>query len=148
MVDIARKTKGITPLMHATAAQLVAGCPEKDDVCEASTLHAFVRDNIRYVGDIRNVETIKFPDQTLNLGYGDCDDKALLLAALAEAINFSTRFCAVGLNGETYSHVLPQILIRGRGWTSAEVIPIDDAGTRAPFGWFPPDATCLMVAHV
>lgn len=146
MVMVARKATTLP--VRVTAQRLVQSCPEKDWWCEANTLQTFVRDSIRYVRDIRDTETIQFPEQTLSLQSGDCDDKALLLAALAESIGFSSRFCAIGVNGEGYSHVLTQLLIPGHGWTSAETIPIDDQGGKAVLGWFPPDATCMMLAHV
>lgn len=148
MVMVARKTCAALPV-RTLAQQLVQACTENDKRCEAATCHAFVRDSIRYVRDIRNKETIQFPEQTLQLRSGDCDDKALLLSALLESIGFATRFCAVKTNGSpVYSHVMTQVLVPEMGWTSAEVIPIDGRTEKAPFGWFPPDATCFMLAHV
>lgn len=147
MIMIARKTRATLPV-RTLAQQLVQGCAPNDTRCEASTLQAWVRDNIRYVRDVRNVETLQFPEQTLQLRSGDCDDMALLLSALLESIGFSTRFCAVGMNGEDYSHVITQVMVPGLGWTSAEVIPIDGRTEKAPFGWFPPNATCFTLAHV
>lgn len=147
MVHIARRTRVTLPV-RTLAQQLVQHCPVNDRRCEASTLQRFVRDQIRYLRDIREVETLQFPEQTLQLRSGDCDDMALLLAALLESIGFKTRFCAVGVNGGGYSHVLTQVLIPGSGWMSAEVIPIDGRQEKAPFGWFPPQATCFTLAHV
>lgn len=147
MVDIVRKTRATLPV-RITAQRLVQSCPENDKRCEASTLHQFVRDQIRYVADTRDVELVQFPEQTLQLRSGDCDDKALLLSALLESIGFATRFCVVGVNGQGYSHVLTQVLVPGSGWMSAEVIPIDGRQEKAPFGWFPPQATCFSLAHV
>lgn len=148
MVMVARKSKAALPV-RTLAQQLVQSCPENDRHCEAATLHAFVRDSIRYVGDIHDMETIQYPEQTLQLRSGDCDDKALLLASLLLSIGFPSRFCAVKVNGSNaYSHVLAQTLIPGEGWISAEVIPIDGRQEKAPLGWFPPDATCFMLAHI
>jgi len=157
MVDIARavlkpndptKTQILLNL-RTLATQLVQGCPEKDWWCEANKLQTFVRDSIRYVRDMRTAELIQFPDQTLTRRSGDCDDKALLLVTLAETIGFNGRFCAIGVQQrEDFSHVMAQLLVPGRGWVNAETIPIDDHGGKAILGWFPPDATCVMLAHV
>lgn len=147
MVQIARRTRATLPV-RVNAQRIVQGCPTNDGMCEAASLQSWVRDNIRYVRDVRDVETIQFPEQTLQLKSGDCDDMALLLAAMLESIGFQTRFCAVGLNGLNYSHVLTQVMVPGSGWLSAEVIPIDGRAAKAPFGWFPPDATCFTLAHV
>ena len=134
--------------VRLTAQSLVQNCPEKDYQCEASCLQTFVRDRIRYTRDMRTAETLQYPDKTLSLKSGDCDDKALLFCCLAECIGFDTRFCAIGVNGEEFSHVSGQCLIPGIGWTNAETIPIDDQGTKVELGWFPPDCTCLMLAHI
>lgn len=147
MRDIVRQTRHTLPV-QTKAGALVQGCAEKDYLCEASTLHAFVRDQIRYLRDTREVEVIRFPQQTMQLQYGDCDDKALLLAALAEGIGFNARFRAVGLDGEPYSHVYTELMIPGKGWTPAETIPIDDEGTKAALGWSPPNITSFMLAHI
>src|SRR5260370_17808778 len=85
------------------AVQLVSDLPGKDYGAEIQTLHAFVRDAIRYVKDIRNVETVQTPERTLANRAGDCDDKAILLAALLEAIGHHARFTAVGFRRGYYS---------------------------------------------
>jgi hypothetical protein len=130
------------------AQQLVHSCAEKDYQCEAGKIQIFVRDSIRYTRDIRTAETLQYPDKTLSLASGDCDDKAMLFCSLAECVGFETRFCAIGVSGGDFSHVSAQVLIPGAGWVNAETIPIDDAGTKVPLGWFPPDCTCLMLAHI
>ena len=124
------------------AVQLVQGCAPKDKQCELSTLQRWVRDEVRYVNDIDGVETLQTPVQTLKLMAGDCDDKATLLAALLAAIGFQTRFCAIGVRGGDFSHVMAQARL-GKGWINAEtIVPGVD------IGWWPPDATCVMLAHV
>ncbi len=134
--------------LRTTAQNIVHHCPEKDFMCEASALQAWVRDSIRYTRDMRTAETLQYPDVTLIKRSGDCDDKSMLLATLAECVGFHTRFCAVGVRGESFSHVSAQLLVPGSGWINAETIPIDSVGTKAPLGWFPSDATCLMLAHI
>lgn len=141
MVSIARAYK--TDLnIRTLAVQLVQPCAPKDRRAELATLQHFVRDQIRYVGDVDGVETLQTPIQTLKLSAGDCDDKATLLSSLAGAIGFPTRFCAIGVNGEPFSHVMCQAML-GQSWINCEtIIP------GAEIGWFPPDATSHMLAHV
>jgi len=94
-------------------------------------------------------ETVQYPDKTLQIGSGDCDDKSLLLCTLAHCIGYPSRFCAIAVNDEDgFSHVSAQILVDGHGWMNAETIPIDDNGTKVDLGWFPPDATQIMRAHI
>jgi transglutaminase-like putative cysteine protease len=132
------------------AQRAVHHCREKDYWNEIRALHRVARDQVRYVGDHLTAETLQYPDKTLKIGSGDCDDKALLLACLAHCIGYPTRFCAIEVRNEgTFSHVSPQILVGGdHGWTNAECIPIDDEGTKVELGWFPPDGTQVMKAHI
>ena len=136
------------------ASQLVLNVPEKDYFGECSALQVFARDAIRYTEDMRAAEQLQYPDFTIATQSGDCDDKAILFCCLASCIGRATRFAAIAVpteqdpNGEIFSHVCGQVLVPGRGWVNAECIPIDDDGTKVPFGWFPPDATCIMLAHI
>ncbi len=141
MVGLVRQYK--TDLnIRTLAIQLTHGCAPKDRRCELTQLQHFVRDRIRYIGDIEDVETVQTPIATLRLLAGDCDDKAVLLNALAASIGFATRFCAIGVRGEDFSHVMAQAKL-GQGFINMETIMAD-----TELGWFPPDASCVMVAHV
>lgn len=135
--------------VRITAQRAVQHCREKDYWGEVSALHRIARDQVRYVQDHLTAETLQFPDKTLQIGSGDCDDKSMLLATLAHCIGYPSRFCAIEIGNEgIFSHVSPQILVSGYGWQNAECIPIDDRGTKVDLGWFPPDATQVMKAHV
>lgn len=144
-----------SPLVRVTAQRLVADCPSRDAVCQVKTLHAYVRDNIKYLPDVRNVETLQTPDYTLQEGSGDCDDHATTLLALLESIGKQTRFSAIAVRGGDFSHVSGQVLL-GTRWVNLEtIIPklkdawgIYPAGSPMPIGWFPPDATKVMLARV
>ncbi len=113
--------------VRGTALRLTASCEQKDWSCEVRSLHAFVRDNIRYVGDITNVETVQSPDKTLEYGAGDCDDKSTLLCALLESIGHPTRFVAIGFQAGVYSHVYCETKI-GSSWIPLETTEPVEAG--------------------
>lgn len=130
--------------VRALAQQLTRDLQGKDYTGEIRVLQNFVRDAIRYVRDVRGVETVQEPPYTLKSGSGDCDDKAVLLASLLESIGFRTRFRAVGLHGEGYSHVLAEAYDPlERKWVALECI-VPGVGP----GWFPPGVTRSMFAHV
>jgi transglutaminase-like putative cysteine protease len=95
------------------------GLKQKDFRGEASRLLTYVRDNIRYVGDIRDIEVLHDPETLLRTGAGDCDDKAILLAALLLSIGHQPRFVAVAFEPDAYSHVWLQDLIYGE-WLDLE----------------------------
>jgi transglutaminase-like putative cysteine protease len=131
------------------AQRAVHHCPEKDYFAEVRALHKVARDQVRYVGDHLTMDTLQYPDKTLQIGSGDCDDKAILLATMAHCIGYNARFVAIEVNDEgAFTHVSPQVLVQGYGWCNAECIPIDDRGTKVDLGWFPPDATQVMKAHI
>lgn len=122
---------GIRQIADGLVGEQGAQCPQGDYSCEVAALHAFVRDHIRYVGDIAEVETLQTPRRTLEQGSGDCDDKSTLLATLLETIGHKTRFVAGAYHQPGfYEHVWVETRI-GRGWYPLET-------TRpVPPGWNP-----------
>ena len=115
------------------AASLVGNLRQKDFNGEIKTLHAFVRDSIRYLKDIHGVETIQTPLVTLQNRFGDCDDKSTLLATLLESIGHPTRFVAVGFrNPGEYSHVY----VETRSGNRVSWIPLETT-ENVPAGWAP-----------
>lgn len=152
MAQLARQYK-VNPLLRQTAARAVINCPPKDDLCEAATLQDFVRSNIRYTGDVFETETVQTPDYTLQEGYGDCDDQSVLLATLLMAIGIPAAYCAVGINGENFSHVLTFGIIRQGSQVSQvalETTLSEDPQTGAPVGpgWFPQNVTSMRFFHI
>lgn len=105
--------------IRETALDLVKHLPQKRWASEADALFVFVRDRIRYVRDVNEVETVATPVKTLEYGQGDCDDKTVLLAALLEAIGHPTAFVAVGYAPQTFSHVYLQTKINKK-WVGME----------------------------
>lgn len=139
MVRLTRDFKK-DPGIRELALSLTRGLAQYDRAGEVRALHAFVRDGVRYVNDIRGVETLQTPRATLEMGGGDCDDKSTLLASLLESIGRPTRFVAVAFGAGAYSHVYVETLL-GRRWVPLETIrPV-------PAGWSPANVTATMRAH-
>lgn len=124
------------------ARQIVQPVPARDGRGEVQALFTWVKLNIRYVADPRNVETISTPQATLAMRAGDCDDMSVLLASLLEATGKATRFIALAFGEEGYSHVLLETKLR-ESW-----VALDPTVPSAVIGWKPTDATRGMVAHV
>lgn len=117
-------------MVREKAISLCSSLVQKDWSGQVRACHAFVRDCIRYIGDITNVETVQTPEKTMELRAGDCDDKATLLCALLESIGHPTRFMAVGFSFGEYSHVYVETLI-GNKWIPLETTePVE-------MGWDP-----------
>lgn len=118
--------KKTMPVREA-ALSITQPCQQKDYACEVRAIHAFVRDSIRYVQDIQDVETVASPEKTLEYRAGDCDDKVVLLCALLAAVGHPTRFVAVSFEPGVYSHVYAETLIGDR-WIPLETTEAVEAG--------------------
>jgi len=92
---------------------------QKDRIGEIRALNNFVRDHIRYVRDIYGVETLHTAEQVLKQASGDCDDKAILLAAMLESLGYPTRFLAVGSRPGAFEHVIVETKPYGN-WIACE----------------------------
>lgn len=115
------------------AGGLVQGLRQKDFNGEIRVIHAYVRDSVRYLKDIHGVETIQTPLVTLQNGFGDCDDKATLLASMLESIGHPCRLVAVGfLNPDVYQHVY----VETRSGNKSAWIPLETT-ENVPVGWSP-----------
>jgi transglutaminase-like putative cysteine protease len=138
---LANQYKTDLNIRHLAASQF-EGLNQKDFAGEVKRLHAFVRDHIRYMRDIDGVETVQTPDKTLELGYGDCDDKATLLATMLKATGHPARYIAIGTGAPgKFSHVFVDTLIKNT-WVPLETTePV-------PVGWAPPKVTSYMVVKV
>lgn len=136
---LVRKYKTALPI-RILAQRLTLPLSQKNYRAEAKTLHEFVRDKIRYVRDITNVETIQTPIQTLQIGSGDCDDKCILVATLLESIGHPTRFVACGFNYAPISHVFVESRI-GAKWIGVECTE------PWALGRVPPNITSKMCRH-
>lgn len=136
LIRVGKKTLPVRLL----ALKLVRRDGEKQWIQEVTSVHRFVRDKIRYVRDIRGVETLQTPEKTLELTQGDCDDKSILVASLLESIGHPTRIVAVGMTPNCFSHVLIETLI-GSKWVAVE--------TTEPvrLGWFPPNVKKVLRVH-
>lgn len=116
--------------VRGLANSLTLSCGQKDYACEVRKIHAFVRDQIRYVQDINGVETIHSADKVLEFQSGDCDDKCILLASMLESIGHPTKFVAVGFQPGIFSHVYVETKI-GNTW-----IPLETT-ENVEVGWEP-----------
>ncbi len=121
------------PKVRELAVRVTSSCRGKDALCEVTTLHAYVRDHVRYIKDITNVERFATPQRTLFLEKaGDCDDSSIALSALLESIGYETRVVLVDpqLTGK-FSHVIAQVLLDDE-WHWMETT------RKVPFDWKPP----------
>jgi len=122
--------------VRETAIEIVrgSGTAPHDSLGELAALFAFVRDRVRFTGDIAGVETIQAPHYTLHVMAGDCDDRAVLLVALARSIGLDAklRFRVIGANPRrpgTFSHVYVVATVRGKD------VALDPTYPSSLMGW-------------
>jgi len=151
MAQVAKQYK-VDPVVRQTAARVISSAPEKDDLAEAAALQNWVRANIRYTGDVLDTETLQTPDYTLQEAYGDCDDQAMLLATMLMAVGIPAAYCAVGVDGEPFSHVLTFACLRGYTppYVSLETTLTTDPNTGELIGpgWWPQNVTSVRFFHI
>lgn len=131
MRDMVRAAR-VDPRIISAAVSITWLTPEKARDHAAQTLYEFVRDRVRYVPDVHQVETLTYPAVTLERLVGDCDDQSTLLAALLESVGIPTRFILAGYSdSRDFEHVYLQCLIDDQ-WIDC------DPSERQFFGWAPP----------
>lgn len=141
MRDLVKRGRVSLPIREL-ALTLIRHLDGKDWTGEVASLHQFVRDNIRYVKDVRGVETVATPERTLSYGQGDCDDQVVLLGSLLESIGHPFRFVAIGTRSPfSFNHVFGETKI-GPQWVSVETTePVE-------VGWKPENILTAMVQNV
>ena len=108
-------------LVFQSARQIINNVPNKAFAQEVEAIYWWVAENIRYTLDVHEVETLQLPEWTIKIGHGDCDDHAILLAALLQTVGHPVRFKAVKAqgNGPNYCHVFTETKI-GNRWIALD----------------------------
>lgn len=111
-----------------------AGVADKDYFGMAQAIHNWVRDQIRYVKDPVNQETLSHPEETaFNSLAGDCDDKTTLEIALLASVGIQAWPVVIGTSPAAYSHIYLMVLIP-QGSPRAGVYPADPIMREWAFG--------------
>jgi transglutaminase-like putative cysteine protease len=105
------------PEMRKLALAVTAHCPARDGECEAQAVYDYVKNNVRYSGD---VGAIKHPDGSvegidlyqsarrtlMDMHAGDCDDQAIAISTLLALNGITPRLRVMKESrGEDYSHI-------------------------------------------
>lgn len=132
--------------LRQLAAMVVGGIEPKDWCGEVAALFDFIKKTVRYLRDVTYCETLATPWQTIEQGFGDCDDQALALASLLESVGYDTRFTAMSFwPNPQPSHIMAEVLL-GSDWVSGPVVSLDTTEDR-PMGWRPPDVWRQLIIY-
>jgi len=132
---------GVRALAQAITKTLPPANTAQGASADVTAIQHFVRDKIRYVGDVEGVETLQTAVYTLKSGSGDCDDKAILVNTLLSSIGYPTLFYYMGVQGSAPCHVTGGVKLGTRE------IPLETIIPGAEPGWLPPDATAIKSWH-
>lgn len=108
------------PRIRSFTNKIIRKAPEGDVIQEILRVAAWIKKNIRYSRDPVGVETVADAIDTIRLGYGDCDDLAVLSGAMFESIGHPVRIRPVG--EQSFSHIFLEVYEKRSGW-----IPVDFA---------------------
>ncbi|KKM01615.1 hypothetical protein LCGC14_1792680 [marine sediment metagenome] len=113
------------PLVELTAEYLQERA-QVTGISFASLLRGWLSRYTRHELDPFNVELLREPEYALNVILedgvlmGDCDDVAVLAAALAHAAGVPSRFVLLAWGGP-WSHILTEVWDAGSGWIDMDV---------------------------
>lgn len=116
---------GRSPNIILLAQNICKNVTSGDYASEVLALNYWVYQNVRYISDPTNVELVKDPERLIQTGSGDCDDIAVLCAALLLAVGKTPAFMLVAFNGSPMpSHVFA-LAKTPSGW-----VPLDPVANR------------------
>lgn len=142
MSRLVRQYRKTLPVRQLALAVIQSVPGHKNFGGMAAALCEWVKQNIQYVRDVRDVETLQTPVKTLEFRAGDCDDQATLLAALLESVGFRARFVAIKLNPlGPFEHVYTEVNLGTRWW------PLETTEPWRP-GTGPPNVAARMVEDI
>lgn len=104
----------------------------------ARALYRWISGNIEFIKDQFGIERLQSPDVTIQLGSGDCDDHAILSAAMLLSIGIPARLRVVALNPnqpDVFNHIFTEYF-DGRAWKSFDTTLKAFAGYPIPESLF------------
>ncbi len=116
------------PIVVQTARNLAVQFYPRDFDSQARGIKSFLTEHFQFVNDPRGVELLVPPRamlDTISKRYvvtGDCDEAAILSAALGKAIGLQARFALLGFHGRTGAYAHVYTILRGAsGWVPLDV---------------------------
>lgn len=119
------------PQVRLTASHIVAGLGGQDGNMQAEAIRDYLEMHTEFLRDPDNVEMLHGPvwqlDQIRKRGVVqvDCDDVAMLAAALAKAVGLRARFVVIAFDrpGAPFRHVFTEVAPRvaNAKWTDMDV---------------------------
>lgn len=124
---VVEKFTGYPPLLEFTSKLIRKyNVPERDEVALARAVQVFAQNNIKFFRE--QPERFTNPVRTIAWGFGDCDDKTIVIATILRSFRIPVRlkfirFNVTESNGNIkhVSHVYPQAKLKGK-WVALESV--------------------------
>ena len=127
----------LDPSNHTRVHRMISNCRARDDACELNALWAAWRAHVKYVADIRGVDTFRAAHRTWQLAGGDCDDMTALVITDAKLIGFATAARVIAPNDPRhFEHIYPLVGLPKN--VPTQWIALDLTVDEAYPGWEPP----------
>jgi transglutaminase-like putative cysteine protease len=138
------------PEMRKLALEITQSCPARDGDCEAEAIYDYVKQTVRYSGDIA---PIKWPDgqvegidlyqsarrTLLDIHAGDCDDMSIAIATLLALNGITPRLRVMKESkADEWSHIFPLAGLASKNnptkWVALDAtLPNGKFGEEVPF---------------
>lgn len=117
------------PVTRAAAVAITKDCGGRAVDCQIVAIRQWLDDHIRFIRDPAGLELLHTPEwQLLQIAKKayisvDCDDVAVLAAALGKAIGIRARYVVIGFlgNGGPFSHVYAELQGSGGKWREIDI---------------------------
>jgi hypothetical protein len=76
--------------LRAHANSIISDCESNDIECQINSIYRHIVENYNYLSDPVGTELIQSPEETIQIGGGDCEDLTILYMSLLENIGIKT----------------------------------------------------------
>jgi len=87
--------------LRTYANSIIKDCPSNNKECQINSIYRHIVENFNYVSDPTGTELIQSPEETIQIGGGDCEDLSILFISLLENIGIKT--CLILSESHAYS---------------------------------------------
>lgn len=96
------------PVIRNLAVKIIkdSDCTPRDKRAQSLAIADYIQRNIYYVHELP--ERFQYPDETLRLKAGDCDDYTTLIGSLVESIGIPCSMVVMQVNG-AWIHIFPAV---------------------------------------
>lgn len=119
----------LLPIIRLTATKIVTGYSRKDGVEQAHAIRDWLEEHTEFLRDPDQVEMLHGPAwqvQTIltkGRAYVDCDDVAMLGAALGKSVGLRARFVVAAFNtpNSPFRHVWTELSPDSQNWVELDI---------------------------